>query len=74
MVNAKLEDFWMNGIHSSKEIHEKSKIPYYYNILETQLLPASKGYMVETGIYNRIMIQNTHHMSQKLLLMKKDFM
>src|SRR5437660_11148998 len=34
MVNAKLEaqcktilHFWMNSIHSSKEIHEKSKIP-----------------------------------------------
>ena len=32
----------MNGIHSSKEIHEKSKIPYYDNILETQLLPAAQ--------------------------------
>ena len=32
----------MNGIHSSKKIHEKLKIPYYDNISETQLLPAAQ--------------------------------
>ena len=32
----------MNGIHSSKEIHKKSKIPYCDNILEIQILPAAQ--------------------------------